>query len=177
MRPLNHEERNKLFGQFLLLSVITLLVLVFALHFDFELPQQLSELQRKRYEESRSFFKNQKQIVKQMDVIETNIKMIETSNSPLVAQAQVTDAITQLRKLGNSGSDTSNNVFVIRLADAYAKYSDAKVASRNNSTGCSEKEKQISDLKMELNTEKQRALTYQTQITSLQSQLSQAGFR
>ncbi|RYZ22348.1 MAG: hypothetical protein EOO16_09460 [Chitinophagaceae bacterium] len=138
MKPLNHKERSSLFWQFLFLFSATVIIVLFALNFDFELPEKLNDFEKKQYSETKSFFRNQKSILAQMDVIDSTIgQMGRTSNLALIQSDAIT-AIAKLGELSRAGSqDTLKSSYIDRIQKLYRKQVEVKVdaiASREAAT-------------------------------------------
>ncbi|GAA4343193.1 type VI secretion system TssO [Flaviaesturariibacter amylovorans] len=140
MKPLNHKERNSLFWQFLFLFIATVMILVFALNFDFEVPHALSEQQKKQYDETKSFFRNQRDIIAKMDSIDASLNAIERSSNPSFEQQKAMTLVNDFGRMAQpaAGEDSSKTSYLQRIHRLYERTLEAKASAmtykRNDQT-------------------------------------------
>jgi hypothetical protein len=164
MKPLNQKERNGLFWQFMFVFIATILIVLFAINYDFELPDKLSDVERKQYVESRAFLRNQELILREMDRINENMKLMETSSAPTAIKSDIEQSISHIRQMGDNGSDTTRNNFLVKLANVYGNYLDSKFALQELDGRYKAMTQKVNDLKVDNNQLRSENTQLQTQV-------------
>ena len=125
MRPINHKERNNLFWQFVLLFAAAVAVVVLALHFDFTLPETLSEAERERYKSLKNFGNNQNAIKQQIEEINSQIGRLEESQ--LLTDDEIAASTSIAKMVEFAGSDTTQRSFLDKVASALKNYKQSQM--------------------------------------------------
>lgn len=127
MKAQNEKEINSLWWQAILGFSITVIILVYALNYDFSLPIQLNEAERNDLEKSRSIVRNEKKILAQVHIVDSIMDKIETSSSPT---SVIIDANTQNETFKTLlKNDTMQTAF---LSEMYKIFSKAIAAKQKN---------------------------------------------
>jgi hypothetical protein len=165
MRPLNYKERNSMFWQFLFVFVATVLLLLFALFYDFEMPQELNELQKQKLAASGSSVKDQKKLATLIDSIYSSIKQIPTAPNPAVPRDEAGANIVKLKILGKE----SGNPILIKMSEAFAGYSAVQFATTSNSNNSQNATQALNECKQEISRWKTKYDMLDNQLKSMKS--------
>lgn len=123
MKPLNQSERNNMLLKFVFLFVFTVGITVFAIFFDFKLPQELNESQRRKLKASIAFNRNQAKIIRMMDTLDRQIVDLGNSNRGWEIQK---DVISKQINFGIEGDSSMKN-FTDKIDRIFADFLAAEV--------------------------------------------------
>lgn len=123
MKALNQTERNNLFLKFFLLFILTVGITVFAIFYDFVLPQELNEKQRRKLALYNDFQRNQKKMIALVDTLNQQIEDLDNGNKDVTVEKE---RITRQIRFKSTETDTAKNSIYTKLEDTYIQYLSVK---------------------------------------------------
>jgi len=150
LQILNSKERNQAFFKFLIFFLITVILIVWAIFFDYKMPVRENSMLQDKLTSQRQQEYNQQVFVQRM---QETIQLLDSLDKPGTNQAQVSNQLSaklsdlgELQGSSNTLNGKMNKVIVDRLADLH----QTKQSNSKKSITLTELESQLRTCKAEL---------------------------
>jgi Type VI secretion system, TssO len=138
MKPLNKSERRSLYLQFLLMYVISIVVIIFTMHFFYETPTEELKALRIQSDKFKMYEINPEKMLGSMHSIDSLLKNLEDpkSNSEAI-KISIGDELDKIKDLSGNSTKLDNIFMKIRENYSYwigdkIKISQADQLNNNN---------------------------------------------